>query len=240
MEFNEFNEKLTELMSQINVKIDDNKAQKFYDYMNMLIEWNNNINLTAITNPEDIILKHFVDSLTIDSLIEAKSEVIDVGTGAGFPGIPLSIVKEDAKLVLLDSLNKRIKFLDEVCGKIQLKNVQTMHGRAEEVANNVTYREKFDYATSRAVAPLNVLLEYLMPFVKVGGYCVCMKGSDIDEELKSANKAIKTLGGELYKVHKLQLPSSDMLRNIIVIKKVKNTPNVYPRKAGTPSKKPIL
>ena len=206
--------------------------------MNYLIEWNEKINLTAITEPKDIILKHFVDSLTIYKYLEKDKKIIDVGTGAGFPGIPLSIIDDDNKYVLLDSLNKRINFLNEVIDKLNLNNVDTIHSRVEDFGRNKSYRESFDIAVSRAVAPLNILLEYLLPLVKVNGFCMCMKGPN-EAEIDEAKKAIEVLGGKIENIEKLLLPDSDMVRNLIIIYKVKNCPKAYPRKPGTPSKKPL-
>ena len=197
------------------------------------------MNLTAITEPNDIILKHFIDSITIENSIKNDSKVIDVGTGAGFPGIPLSIIRNDLKITLMDSLNKRINFLDEVIKENCLNNVDTIHSRAEELGRNKDYREQFDVATSRAVASLDVLLEYMLPFVKVGGYCICMKGSNIDEELENSKKALTLLNGKIENIIKFELPESDYGRNIIVVKKTASTPGRYPRKPGTPSKEPI-
>ena len=206
--------------------------------MNLLLEWNEKINLTAIIDPKEIILKHFVDSLTIAKYIKDDEKLIDVGTGAGFPGIPLSIVKENTDIVLLDSLNKRINFLEEVKENLKLENITTIHGRAEEFGKNKKERETYDIATSRAVAPLNILLEYLLPLVKVGGKAICMKGSNI-EEIENARNALEILGGKIEKIEEITLPNSDIKRNIIIVKKVKNTPSKYPRKPGTPSKEPI-
>ena len=206
--------------------------------MNLLLEWNEKINLTAIIEPREIILKHFVDSLTIAKYIKDDEKLIDVGTGAGFPGIPLSIVKENTDIVLLDSLNKRINFLEEVKENLKLENITTIHGRAEEFGKNKNEREKYDIAMSRAVASLNILLEYLLPLVKVGGRAICMKGSNI-EEIENAKNALEILGGKIEKIEEITLPNSDIKRNIIIVKKVKNTPSKYPRKPGTPSKEPI-
>ena len=207
--------------------------------MVLLIEWNEKINLTAITEPQEIILKHFVDSLTIAKYIEEGNTIIDMGTGAGFPGIPLKIYRNDVKVVLADSLNKRIKFLNEVIEKLQLKNIETIHCRAEELGKNKEYREKFDYATSRAVANLSTLSEYLLPFVKLNGSGIFMKTMEIDEELENAKKAIKILGGRIEKVDKFEIPESDLGRSIIIVKKEKQTPSKYPRKPGTPAKEPL-
>ena len=212
---------------------------KFEEYMKLLLEWNEKINLTAITEKEDVILKHFKDSLTIEEFIPVSAKVIDVGTGAGFPGLPIKIVREDISLTLLDSLNKRIKFLDEVVSQLELKDVKTIHSRAEDAGQDKEYRERYDIATSRAVANLSTLLEYLMPFVKVGGSVICMKGPNIEEELNNAKNAIKELGGELQEIRNFKLEGTDNERNIIIIKKVKPISGKYPRKAGMPANNPL-
>ena len=234
-----FNEKFLEKLNKIQLNVNDEVLNKFWVYMTNLLEWNKKINLTAITEEDDIILKHFIDSLTILEYIPEKSNVIDVGTGAGFPGIPLKIVREDINMTLMDSLNKRITFLNEVINKLGLKKINAIHSRAEELAKMPEHREKYDIAVSRAVANLSTLSEYMIPFVKVGGKCICMKGSNIEEELKTAKNAIKELGGEIEKVINFKLPDSDNERNIIIIKKVRNTKSKYPRKAGMPSKEPL-
>jgi len=240
MELKEFSIKLKALAEKINVELTENNIENFYKYMNLLIEWNNKMNLTAIIEPNDIILKHFIDCLVIDKYIKNDSTIIDVGTGAGFPGVPLSFVNEKSNFTLMDTLNKRIKFLDEVVHITNSKNIKNIHARAEELAKNKDYREKFDFATSRAVASLNVLLEYMLPFVKVNGYCICMKGSNVKDELDNAKNALNILGGIIEDVIEFDLPDTDIGRSIVIIKKIKQTPNKYPRKAGTPSKEPIV
>ena len=240
MEKDEFFYKLQNQAQKIDINLTNKQLNEFYTYMNLLIEWNKNINLTAITEPEEIIKKHFIDSLTISKNIKKDSSIIDVGTGAGFPGIPLKIVREDINVVLLDALNKRLNFLNEVIKENELKNIETVHFRAEEIGKNKKYREKYDIATSRAVAQLNILAEYLLPLVKVGGKCICMKGSNVEEELKNSKKAITLLGGEIEKIEEFILPDSDIKRNVIIIKKVNSTPAKYPRKPGTPAKEPII
>lgn len=234
----DFFQELSVKAKKININLDENQLDNFYIYMNLLLEWNEKINLTAITEPNEIVLKHFVDSLTISKYIENNQELIDVGTGAGFPGIPLNIIRDDIKITLLDSLNKRIIFLEDAIKKIQLKNICAIHSRVEEFAKNKKQRECYDIATSRAVAPLNVLLEYLLPLVKIGGKCICMKGSNIDE-INSASNALKILGGKIEKIDEIILPNSDIKRNIIIVRKISKTPEKYPRKAGTPSKEPL-
>lgn len=235
----EFSEKIKEYMNKINIEISDKQIEKFFDYMNLLLEWNEKINLTAITEPEDIILKHFVDCATILKYIKDEDKIIDIGTGAGFPGIPLKILNEKLDITLMDSLNKRINFLNEIINKLDLKNIVAIHARAEELARNKGYREKFDIATSRAVANLSTLSEYMLPFVKKDGMVISMKGSNIEEEVKNAKKAIKILGGEIEKIDNFNLANTNNIRNIITIKKVVKTPKEFPRKAGKPSKEPI-
>lgn len=220
-------------------KLDDKKIEQFKNYMDLLILWNEKMNLTAITDKEQIVLKHFVDSLTISNLINDNSKVVDIGTGAGFPGIPIKIYNETLNVTLVDSLNKRIMFLDEVIEKLGLQNIRAIHSRAEDFAHIKGERESYDYAVSRAVANLSVLYEYLLPLIKVGGECICMKGPNIDEELDCSQNALKILGGKIEKIEKLTLPNSDIVRNIIVVKKIKNTDLKYPRKAGIPAKKPL-
>ena len=180
MEFNEFEELFKEKENEININISVENVEKFYKYMKSLIEWNEKINLTAITDEEEIIEKHFIDSLTILKYIKDGYTIIDVGTGAGFPGLPIAISSR-AEVTLLDSLNKRVNFLNSISTELGLNNVNSIHGRAEEMGANQKYREKYDVAVSRAVAPMNVLVEYLLPFVKTGGICICMKGPKADE-----------------------------------------------------------
>lgn len=226
-------------LNEFDIKINDEQIKSFEKYMNLLLEWNEKINLTAITQPEEVKLKHFVDSLTVLKYINDDDKVIDIGTGAGFPGIPLKIMNKNTKITLLDSLNKRINFLNIVIEKLDLSNIQAIHGRAEEIARNKLYREKYDVAVSRAVANLSTLTEYMLPFVKIGGKCICMKGANVNEELERAQNAIKELGGEIERVDNFYLSDNDNERNIIVIKKIKKTKSKYPRKAGTPSKEPL-
>lgn len=239
MEIEKFEEILNKYLKEINIELKKEQTEKFYKYMNLLLEWNEKINLTAITEPEEVILKHFVDSLTISKYIEKDSKLVDMGTGAGFPGIPLKILRDDIEITLADSLNKRINFLNEVIKELNLKNIQTVHTRAEEFGKNKKYRESFDIATSRAVANLSTLSEYLIPLVKPSGKTICMKGSEIKEEVEMAKKAIEILGGKIEQEESFNLPNSDMKRNVIIIKKVKNTPAKYPRKPGMPAKEPI-
>ena len=239
MNIQEFSQLMIDYGKEINIVFTEEQLQKFYQYMNLLIEWNEKINLTAIVEPKEIILKHFIDSLTIIKYIGPNKSVIDIGTGAGFPGIPIKIVREDLKITLLDSLNKRINFLNEVIKDLGLKNIATVHARIEEYAKNKQYREQYDVATSRAVANLTTLSEYMLPMVVLKGMAICMKGSEISEEISKSKNSIKILGGEIVHIEEFTLPKSDHKRNLVLIKKTKQTPNKYPRKPGIPSKEPL-
>ena len=227
------------LALQLNLELKEEEINKFETYMRLLLEWNEKINLTAITEENDIVLKHFIDSMTVLKYINKDEKIIDVGTGAGFPGIPIAIMKNNCNVTLLDSLNKRILFLNDVIEKIKLNNVEAIHGRAEEIGQNVKYREKFDISISRAVANLSTLVEYLIPLVKVGGRIICMKGPDSEDEIENAKFAINELGGRIEKIEKFKLPESDIDRTVIIIEKIKETNKKYPRKPGTPSKEPL-
>ena len=239
MELNEFCKEIEEKSSKIDINLDNEICNKLYNYMNLLLEWNEKINLTAITDEKEIILKHFIDSFTINKFINSGDIMLDIGTGAGFPGLPIKIIRPEVDVFLMDSLNKRINFLNEVIELLQLKNIEAFHSRAEEMAKNNKFREKFDVVTSRAVAKLNILLEYMLPYTKVNGKCLCMKGPNIEEEIKEAEKALKILGGEIEKIEKIILPDSNIERNIIIIRKKSATPLKYPRKAGMPTKEPL-
>ena len=239
MKREEFFEKMQEKSMFLGVRFSVKQLEQFFEYMELLIEWNEKMNLTAITEPEEIILKHFIDSITILKDIEDNSKVVDVGTGAGFPGIPLSIMNPTLRITLVDSLNKRLIFLQEVVKELNLKNIEIVHARAEEFGQNKNYREKFDIATSRAVANLATLSEYLVPLVKIGGKIISMKASNAKEEINDAQKAIEVLGGKIERIEEFDLPESDIGRTIIIIDKNKCTPAIYPRKAGTPAKEPI-
>lgn len=234
-----FKNKLKELAEKFQINIDDEEIEKFYDYMNLLLEWNEKMNLTAITEQDDIILKHFIDSMTILEYLGENKKIIDVGTGAGFPGIPIAIMNKDKEITLMDSLNKRISFLEEVCKEIDLENVKTVHSRAEDLGRNTEFREKYDIAVSRAVANLSTLAEYMLPFVKVGGVCICMKGQDVKDEVRNSEVAVEILGGEIENIFEFCLPGTDMGRSIVLIRKIKATSKKYPRKAGMPSKEPL-
>ncbi len=207
-----------------------NKEEQFEKYMELLIEWNKKMNLTAITEPKEIKLKHFKDSLTILKHIKPGSKLIDIGTGAGFPGIPLKIMEPSLEITLVDSLNKRILFLEEAINKLELKNIKAIHARAEEIGKEPEYREQYDVVVSRAVANMRVLAEYTLPLIKVGGMAIYMKGPNIEEELEEAKTTIKTLGGKITKIDSFTLEGSDLARTNIIIEKKQKTPNKYPRK----------
>lgn len=228
-------------LKQLDISLSEKQIRQFLDYYEMLVEWNKVMNLTAITEYEEVIEKHFIDSLASVKVCdyEGVTSVIDIGTGAGFPGIPLKIAFPHLQVVLLDSLNKRIKFLDEVIEKLGLEGIRTIHGRAEDFAKQKEYRECFDLCVSRAVANLSTLSEYCLPYVKVGGKFVPYKSGKIDEELSQSKNAVKILGGKVTDVVKFYLGDTDMERSFVVVKKEKNTPKKFPRKAGLPGKEPL-
>ena len=227
--------------SKIQIELSDKQTAQFEQYYEMLIAKNEVMNLTAITEFEEVVQKHFIDSVMIKDLrIPIGGERwIDVGTGAGFPGIPLKIVFPQLKVTLLDSLNKRVKFLQEVVNALGLEHVETVHGRAEEFAKKAEYREQFDCCVSRAVANLASLSEYCLPFVKVGGAFVPYKSGKIQEEIEAAGRAVEILGGTVREMKEFVLPGTDMYRCLLEIEKVKSTAKRYPRKAGMPTKEPL-
>lgn len=235
------NYKIENNLQKIGMKLDDIKIRQFDEYYRMLVEWNKVMNLTGITEYEDVWEKHYIDSLSIVKIqnMDHFEKLIDVGTGAGFPGIPLKIAFPHLKVTLLDSLNKRIHFLNAVIDRLELKDIYTIHGRAEDYAKQETYREQYDLCVSRAVANLATLSEYCLPYVKIGGMFIPYKSGDIDDEIVDSEKAVNILGGKLLKVEKFELPGTDIGRSLVQIEKVKNTGNKYPRKAGMPSKEPI-
>ncbi len=232
---------LIDATKALNLSINQKQIEQFILYKDLLLEWNNKINLTAITDEKEIILKHFIDSISMMTVYKIKDNinVIDVGTGAGFPGVPLKIMCNNINLTLLDSLNKRIKFLNELVDRLQLENVRCIHSRAEDSGKDKTYRQKYDLCVSRAVANLSVLSEYCLPFVSVGGYFISFKSVNIDNELKEAEQAIKQLGAKLESINTIKIPYSDIEHSIIIIKKIQQTPEQYPRKAGIALKQPI-
>lgn len=223
-----------------NIEISDKQMAQFEMYYELLLEWNSFMNLTAITELQEVIDKHFVDSIAIGKYVSLSHEkILDLGTGAGFPGIPIKILYPDTEIVLMDSLNKRVKFLNTVLEKLELNKVTAVHGRAEDMAHDSMYREKFGICTSRAVANLSTLSEYCIPFVKQNGFFISYKTENAKTEIKEAEKAVKILGGKLEKIEEYQLPYTDMERIMVFIKKCEKTKKMYPRKAGTPGKEPI-
>jgi 16S rRNA (guanine527-N7)-methyltransferase len=233
----EFKEK----SEKIDVRLDENQLKSFAKFMDFMIEWNDRVRLTSITEETEVIDKHFVDSLTAlkAKVIKDHDKVLDLGTGGGFPGIPLKIINPTIDLVMLDSRLKKIEYLKEVIDAFGLEDTAAIHGRAEDYGQLPDYREKFDIVVSRAVANLTVLSEYCLPFVKKGGYFIAMKGTKSDEEINEAKKAIKVLGGAIEEVIEFNLPETDYDRSIILIKKENHTPKKYPRNPGKPKKSPI-
>lgn len=228
-------------LEALGITLTEKQIEQFLNYYEMLVEWNEFMNLTAITEYDEVMKKHFIDSISLIKAYDVSktASVIDVGTGAGFPGLALKIAYPNLQVTLLDSLNKRIQFLNEVIAKLALTGVETIHGRAEDFAKPGKLREKFDLCVSRAVANLSTLSEYCLPFVKVGGQFISYKSEKITEEMTAAENAIRILGGKVVNQVEFQLPDSDIYRNLFVIEKVKDTPKKYPRKAGLPSKEPL-
>lgn len=238
-----FERLMVEKLSGLSISLSVRQMDQFYEYYEMMIEWNKVMNLTTITELEDVVSKHFADSLSIvnlvDSLGDKHDSIIDIGTGAGFPGIPLKIVYPNLKVVLLDSLNKKVNFLKEVCDKLGLVEVEFLHGRAEDFGRDLAYREQFDFCVSRAVANLATLSEYCLPYVKIGGAFIPYKSGKIDDELSDAKSAIFLVGGKIQNTSSFSLPGTDMDRTLVEIRKISPTSKKYPRKAGLPSKEPL-
>lgn len=226
-------------LKEIGLHITDEQTDKFQKYSSLLIEWNKKINLTAITEPDEITLKHFLDSILLLKAAEIKKEasMIDVGTGAGFPGIPVKIMREDISLTLMDSLQKRIYFLKEVGSVVALKQTEYVHMRAEDAGKLPIYREKFDIAVSRAVANMEILCEYCLPFVKKGGIFIALKSYGSKEEIEKARSMIGNLSGEVEEIKEIKLPQTDIIRSFVIVRKKKETPPQFPRNAKKINKK---
>ncbi len=236
-------EEFIQALHDKQIYLNENQIEQYNIYYQLLIEWNKKVNLTAITDPEEVYLKHFFDSmmpLWVDDLDMNDKRLIDIGAGAGFPSLPMLIANPTMQVTIVDSLKKRINFLEILIEELNLANqVSLIHGRAEDLGQDKEYRGQFDIATARAVANMNVLCEYCMPFVKKGGSFVALKGAKAEEEVKNAQGAIKILGGKLDNIHTEELPQNEGERSVIIIKKTLDTPNKYPRKAGKPTKQPL-
>ena len=228
-------------IKDFGIEVNDQMISDLKTYREILVDWNQKMNLTGIEEEKEVFIKHFLDSISAvrNGYIKDGISLIDVGTGAGFPGLPLKICLQNIKLTLLDSLNKRINFLQEVSNTVNLENVEFIHGRAEDFGKDSDYREQYDVATARAVAGLPILMEFCVPFVKVAGYFVCLKGPNANLELEESKAAMDVLGVEFIEKIDIELPNEELKHNILVFKKVKNTPEKYPRKAGKPAKSPI-
>ena len=235
------NDPLRDSLDKMKIQYNDEQIEQFRSYYELLTEWNKKINLTAITGYEDVVRKHFIDSILICSLLDLNKDIriIDVGTGAGFPGIPIKILNPDCRIVLLDSLNKRVRFLETVVDELGLDNVECIHGRAEDVSREKKYRASFDLSVSRAVANLSTLCEYCIPFLKKGGMFVSYKSDKADDEINGSENAVRTLGSEITSVKEITLPETDIVRKFVMITNKKQVSNIYPRKAGIPAKDPL-
>ena len=238
MELKEFKEIFINESKDLNLEINDKQLELFYQYMNGIIDWNDKINVTAITDEKMFIVKHFVDSLAINKFVAQAKSIIDIGTGGGFPGIPLKIMNYDKKVTLIDSVNKKLNVIRDITKAMDLGELEILHSRAEDLASKQEYRETYDIATTRAVSNFSTILEYMLPFIKVGGYAICMKGPNYTEEFEEAKVAIEVLGGKFDSIERLNV-GNELERNIIIIKKVKNTPKKFPRGQGKPLKEPI-
>ncbi len=240
-----FNYDLTKLyngLDSLGIEYNDNKINQLISFYEMVVEKNKVMNLTGITEFDEFVYKHFLDSLILEKAfpqIKNNISVIDVGTGAGFPGIPLAIIYDNAEFTLIDSLNKRVNFLNEVITALSIENVNAVAGRAEELGKNSSYREQYDLCVTRAVAEINLLSEYTLPFVKVGGKCIPYKSLQINDEIENGSKAISILGGEIDRVVEIDINGTDLYRNLLLINKINSTPSKYPRRPGIPKKKPL-
>ena len=238
MKYSEFSNYLSNELNNHDIKLDNYKIEVLFNYMRDLLEWNDKINLTAITNENEFVMKHYVDSLIATKYVDFNdNEIIDIGTGGGFPGIPMKIALPESRITLVDSINKKLNVIRDIVQKNNIDNINIVHSRAEDLGIDANYREEFDVVVSRAVANLTTLVELLIPFAKVGGKIICMKGPGLEEELDSSRKAISILGGQVMKIENYDLKNEK--RKILLIKKTKSTPKNYPRKSGIPLKNQI-
>lgn len=238
MNLQEFQKEFEQECGKNNIEFDVEKCEKLYQYMKLILEWNEKINVTAIKDEKEFIVKHFIDCLTVNSLLKDEKRILDIGTGAGFPGIPLKIYHPEMEFTLVDSVNKKITVLNDLIEKLGMEKIEALHVRAEELARDLKYRENFDVVTTRAVSNLATISEYMLPFVKIGGKAICMKGPNVEQELVDSKNAIKLLGGEIEEIKKIHI-NDEMERNLIVIKKINKTDKKYPRGQGKPVKEPI-
>lgn len=236
-----YKNKFLQSLDMMSLNYEKDVYEKFELYTNYLLEYNENVNLTAITQKDDIYIKHYLDSLSVLKCFDIKenAKLIDVGSGAGFPSIPVKILRQDLDMTLVDSLNKRIVFLQNLIQKLGLQSINPIHSRAEELANDKNYRQAYDICLSRAVANMSTLLEYCTPFIKKGGYLLCLKGQNVDEEISQSKNAVKKLNCKIVDKKEVNLPFSDLKHNIVIVEKIGDTPKQYPRKSGTPSKNPL-
>jgi len=235
------NDILVRGLSSIGLTPTGDQLDQFETFYELLVEWNKAMNLTNITEYDDVMVKHYLDSINVAKAFNLKEvvKVLDVGTGAGFPGIPLKIILPHLSVTLMDALNKRVQFMNEVIDRLDLEQIDAIHSRAEILAQDLVFRSRYDLVVSRAVSQLATLSEYCLPFVKIGGYFIAYKSVDTEDEINEAKNAISILGGQIEKVSDYEVPESDFSRRYVIFKKIKDSPSKYPRKAGTPSKKPL-
>ena len=240
MNFEEFKKEFISCLEVVdkNIQLTDDTINEFYKYMINVIEWNDKINVTAITDPKEFIVKHFVDSLTINRFVTSGGKLLDIGTGAGFPGIPLKLANEDLETVLIDSVNKKLNVIRESINDMNIEKISIIHARAEELARDDNYREQFDFVTTRAVSQLSTILEYMIPFLKVGGIAICMKGPNYQEEIDNIQNTLQLLDCKITEIENIKI-LDDYERNIIIVEKLKKTSEKFPRPAGKPLKEPL-
>lgn len=239
MNFDEFKDKFIKELSILNndINLSDDVLKNFYDYMNGIISWNDKINVTAIVDPDEFIVKHFIDSITINEIVENKGKLLDIGTGAGFPGVPIKLLNDKLSVTLIDAVNKKLNVIRDVSKDMNIDNLEIIHSRAEDLARDKNYREQYDYVTTRAVSNLSTILEYMIPFLKVNGIAICMKGPNYKEEIEESKNTFKVLGIKLKEVKKYVFEGQE--RNVLIIEKLKKTDEKFPRGGGKPLKEPL-